>query len=176
MAEEPRFPQLWFASGEGCQLRSKKDLTNDKGVEGWQMVILPSKAIIRRYGLRTGVELDAKTNLCLRWYPKTSVDVLDDSPSSGRIFVTTNFNGEETNFSRRTIKYTETIKSLQEHIKVLKARSAYLREQLDDALNYQEAFLEKIAKHADKYKEITGRRWAEMEFEQGSENMKERGA
>ena len=107
----------------------KRDKKSKEGVEGWEFAIQPSEAIIDKFNLRERGQL-SQTNMAKRWYPKAVVNILDDSPTSGRLFVHTDFEGHDTNFSRRESNYTEVIQTKDKLIGVLRAQVSSLTYQL----------------------------------------------
>ena len=128
-AKQPRFRYIWFGDGGWALELDKRDSKNREGVEGWEFVIQPSDPIIDKFNLRERNQLNS-TNLAKRWYPKAVVNILDDSPTSGRIFIHTDFEGHDTNFSRRESNYSEVIMTKDKLIQVLRAQVASLTYQL----------------------------------------------
>lgn len=173
MAPQPTYPFVWFASGEWCQQISRKEVTSDQGVECYEFILNPSTNARRRHNLRPGKELDEKTNYLTKEYPKAKVEILDDTPTSGRILVLTDFNGKDTNFSRREAHLTETIISLQKYIKVLKARMAFMVQELKKATSYQEEQMSSFNRITKLYKEAVGRTTMDLLTQEPTNDMHE---
>ena len=127
--KQPRFRYIWYGDGGWCLELDKRDKKNREGIEGWEFIIQPSEPVIDKFNLRERGQLN-KTNLAKRWYPKAFVNMLDDSPTSGRIFIHTDFEGQDTNFSRRESDYTEVLITKDKLINVLRAQIASLTHQL----------------------------------------------
>lgn len=125
----PKFRWIWYGDGEWALEIDKKDTKDKAGVECWEFLIQPSEQIIERFNLRDPGKLD-RFGHCTRLYPKSQVEVLNDSPVRGRIFVHTDFEGRDTQFSRRRADYTETINTQQKLVQVLRAQLAYVIGQL----------------------------------------------
>ena len=127
---EPTWPYLWYGDGHWAECRGKKEQTNKLGIEGWEFLINPSSAIIKQFDLRWDRDLDNR-GYARKWYPRTKVFVLRDSAVSGRILITTDFNGKDTSFSRKDAYYTEQLQDYQQMIKILRAGKAKLYEEIN---------------------------------------------
>lgn len=127
--KQPRYRYIIYGDAGLAQEVDKRDLKSKDGVEGWEFLIQPSAAIIDRFNLKERGQL-TRTGHCKRWYPKAVVDILDDSPTSGRLFIHTDFDGNDTNYSRRSSNYSEQIITMQKLISVLRAQVASLTYQL----------------------------------------------
>ena len=121
---EPRFPFCVIGEGNVVQIRFKTERFNEEGVEGYEVVINPSREIIEEYDLRK--EDFDENGFITRWYPKTVFKVLRDDPVKGMYFLYTDLNGQDTSISRSIVEYREVIEAQQKHINVLKARNAAL--------------------------------------------------
>lgn len=128
-AKQPRYRYIWYGDGEWALELEKTEKRNEEGIEGWEFKLQPSTDIIARYNLRQRGLID-KYDHATRWYPKSRTHVLDDSPTRGRIFIQTDFFGQDTHFSRIYANYTETIENLQRIVNALRANNARLTREL----------------------------------------------
>lgn len=124
----PRFPYCISGDGHIVQIRSKSERFNEEGVEGYEVIINPTKEVIEEYGLKK--EDFDESGFIIRWYPKTMFRSLRDDPVKGMYFLYTDINGQDTAVSRTVVEFREMIESQQKHIHVLKARNASLWHEL----------------------------------------------
>ena len=143
---------IWFGDGAWCQEVWKKPKQSEDGVDGWEFVINPSERVIRQYKLKIGEQLDAN-GFIKKWYPDTVVRILDDSVSSGRIFIKTTFDGSPTNISNEVAYYTTQIEGQKKHIKILKAENAKVYEMFKKATSKQLAHISDAARMINKARE-----------------------
>ena len=150
----PRFPYCILGDGNVVQVRFKTERFNEEGVEGYDVVINPSKEIIEEYDLRK--EDFDENGFITRWYPKTVFRTLRDDPVKGMYFLYTDLNGQDTAISRSIVEYREVIESQQKHINVLKARNAALWHDIRLMTSQQKEYMSKtvemmkIAKDLDR--------------------------
>lgn len=151
---EPRWKFVMFGDGHIAQERAKREKIGDNGVEGWEFILIPSKEIRSMYGLKYGEDLDEFGRI-RKWYAKTKVRVLSEDPVVGRVFITTNFEGEDTGFSRWNAEKDIIIENQQKQIKTLKEAAAGLQEDLKHALTQRAAYARQIAELIQEYKKAT---------------------
>ena len=106
--------------------------------------MIPSEEIIAEYGFKKD-DLD-ENGFLIRWYPKTAFRILRDDPVKGMYLLITDINGQETNFSRSSVQFREVIESQQKHINILKARNAYLWNELKLMTSQLEQYMQKTAR------------------------------
>jgi len=124
-AKQPNYRYISYGDGSWALELDKIDKKNEQGVEGWEFKLQPGRDIINQFSLRSKGLID-KFDHAIRWYPKSKVHVLNDSPINGRIFIQTDYMGNDTGFSRSLANYTETIENLQRLIASLRAQNARL--------------------------------------------------
>lgn len=137
----PRWPYCITGDGHVIQIRAKSERFNEEGVEGYEVVINPSREVIEEYGLKK--EDFDENGFIVRWYPKTVFRALREDPVKGMYFLYTDINGQETSFSRAIVEYREVIEAQQKHIHVLKARNAALWHELKLMTSQQLQYMRK---------------------------------
>lgn len=152
---EPRWKFVLYGDGHIAQERARREKMGDDGIEGWELILIPSKEIRTMYGLKYGDDLDDNGRI-RKWYPKTKVRVLSEDPVVGRVLVTTNFEGEDTALSRWQAEKDIIIENQQKQIKTLKEAAAGLQEDLKHALTQRTAYARQIAELIQEYKKATG--------------------
>lgn len=126
---EPRYPIVWFGDGHWAQLRNRIEMKNATGILGWMMILNPTRELISEYNIQQK-DLD-EFGFIHRWYPSTIVTVLREDPVSGRIFIATDFEGNETPMTRKQADYLETMKNQEGLIATLRAGNARLTQELN---------------------------------------------
>ena len=132
----PTHDEVVFGDGSMAQIISRRRIVKD-GIEGFDFILNPSREIIEYFGLKAGVELHPFYGYVKKWYPKISVIRPEAKFPTQRWLITTDFDGNETSWSRKHIEDTELIKDLQRENQILRMEKARAYKSLEMATSQQ---------------------------------------
>lgn len=133
----PTYDEVVFGDGSMAQIIKVREIKNKEGIEGYEFILNPSREIKEHFGLKSGVELHPVLGYVKKWYPKTAIIRPESKFPTSRWLITTDFEGNDTNWSRKHIGDTELIKDLQKENKILKMEKARVYKQLELATSQQ---------------------------------------
>jgi len=122
-APPPTYDEVVFGDGSMAQIINRRRIDKE-GIEGFEFILNPSREIVEHFGLKYGVELHPIYGYIKKWYPKTSVIRPESKFPTPRWLITTDFDGNETNWSRKHVEDTELIKDLQRENQILRMEKA----------------------------------------------------
>jgi len=168
----PTYDEVIFGDGSMAQIIKVREKKNKEGIEGVEFILNPSREIKEHFGLKSGIELHPVLGYVKKWYPKTSIIRPEAKFPTARWLITTDFEGDETGWSRKHISDTELIKDLQRENKILKMEKARTYKTLELATSQQVQFMKWNADLINEARKAGGRISTEEEVE-GREQQQE---
>lgn len=132
----PTYDEVVFGDGSMAQIINRRRIVKE-GIEGFDFILNPSREIVEHFGLKYGVELHPVLGYVKKWYPRVAVIRPEAKFPTQRWLVTTDFEGNETSWSRKHIEDTELIKDLQREIQILRMEKARVYKSLEMATSQQ---------------------------------------
>ncbi|MBU1067641.1 hypothetical protein KKE60_07620 [Patescibacteria group bacterium] len=169
----PTHDEVVFGDGSMAQIIKVRERKNEEGIEGDEFILNPSREIKEHFGLKSGVELHPVLGYVKKWYPKTSIIRPEAKFPTARWLITTDFEGDETNWSRKHISDTELIKDLQRENKILKMERARTYKTLELATSQQVQFFKWNAEMIKEARKAGGRIETEEDIESKEQQQEE---
>lgn len=167
---EPRQPYIWW--GDGCWgLLGKPWIYKEKaGEDGYEFYILPSKEMKMRFGWKDGKPpIDRDTNLITKWYPRTDVEILDNNPSNSVVEIVTDYFGNPTALTKRTIEKNILIEDLKRENNILRAEKARIYQEYEEATSNVALKIKGDVEMAEQMKRLAARKFGEDDQEEKNE-------
>jgi len=169
----PTYDEVVFGDGSMAQIIKVREKKNKEGIEGDEFILNPSREIKEHFGLKSGVELHPVLGYVKKWYPKTSIIRPEAKFPTARWLVTTDFEGNDTGWSRKHINDTEVIKDLQMENKILRMEKAKTYKMYELATSQQVQFMKYNTEIINEARKAGGRIMTEEDIEDKEQQQEE---